>query len=181
MVREITMIKLDPKDLQPGDVLLFRTTKNSPFHDKLISAAEWLTGEKMTKHSYHHAAMVGVDGQVFEATWKGTITHPYADVAKTGIIEVYRVKNATDVQIQEVLEWATNNLGLKYDFVKLFLGWAGFDAKHAEICSTYVGKSWTAAGVQLTKKANEKIYSPDDIAANTKVLKLVGSIYEMPQ
>lgn len=159
--------------LQPGDILLFRTTKRSPLHDKFIATAEWLLGEKMTKHGYHHVAMVGVDGLIFEAIWKGTVCHPMAEVDKTGIIEAYRVKNATDVQIQEAIEWAEDNLGLKYDFVRLFLGWAGLDEKHAEICSTYVGKAWKAAGVQLTKKKKEKFYSPDDIAANTKVLKRV--------
>lgn len=159
--------------LQPGDILLFRTTKNSPLHDKFIAVAEWLVGEKMTKHSYHHVAMMGVDNQVFEAIWKGTVCHPLEDVDKTGLIEAYRVKNATDVQIQEALEWAQANLGKKYDFVGLFLGWAGLDQKHAEICSTYVGHAWKAAGVQLTRKAHERIYSPDDIAANKKVLKRV--------
>src|SRR5690348_4299860 len=97
--------------LEPGDILLFRTTKNSPLHDKLISFAEWLIGEKMTKHSYHHVAMMGVDGQVFEAVWKGTICHPLAEVDKSGLIEAYRVKNVTDIQIQEALEWAQANLG----------------------------------------------------------------------
>lgn len=167
------MKKFNETLLEPGDILLFRTTKNSPLHDKLIAGAEWLIGEKMTKHSYHHVAMAGVDGQVFEAIWKGTVLHSFAEVDKTGIIEVYRVKNATDVQIQEAIEWANDNLGLRYDFVKLFLGWAGLDEKHAEICSTYVGDAWKAAGVQLTKKKNEKFYSPDDIAANKKLLKRV--------
>lgn len=173
------MKHFNPQNLQPGDILLFRTMKNSPFHDKLIAFGEWLVGEKMTKHSYHHVAMVGVDTQIFEAIWKGTMYHPYAEVDKTGDIEVYRVKNATDIQIQEALEWASDNLGLKYDFVKLFLGWAGLDQKHAEICSTFVGKAWLAAGVQVAPKTKEKIYSPDDIAANKKVLKRVGIIYAM--
>lgn len=159
--------------LQPGDILLFRTTKNSPLHDKLIAFGEWIIGEKMTKHSYHHVAMVGIDGNVFEAIWMGTVCHPFSEVDKTGMIEAYRVRNVTDIQIQEALEWAEDNLGKKYDFVGLFLGWAGLDEKHAEICSTYVGKAWKAAGVQLTKKAKEKIYSPDDIAANKKVIKRI--------
>lgn len=167
------MKKFNTSKLQPGDILLFRTTLMSPIHDKLIAFCEWLIGEKMTKHSYHHVAMVGVDLQVFEAIWKGTVYHDFSEVDKTGIIEVYRVKNATDVQIQEALEWAQDNLGLKYNFLGLFLGWAGLDEKHAEICSTYVGDAWKAAGVQLTKKKNEKFYSPDDIAANKKVLKRV--------
>lgn len=167
------MKKFSVDQLQPGDILLFRTTKNSPLHDKIIAFGEWILGEKMTKHGYHHVAMMGVDGLVFEAIWKGTIYHPMSEVDKTGIIEAYRVINATDIQIQEVIEWAQANLGLKYDFVRLFLGWAGLDEKHAEICSTYVGKAWQAAGVQLTKKKNERFYSPDDIAANKKVIKRV--------
>ena len=167
------MKTLNPALLQPGDILLFRTTKNSPFHDKLIAFGEWLTGEKETKHSYHHVAMVGTDGQVFEAIWKGTVCHPFAEVDQTGVIEVYRVKNATDIQIQEALEWAQANLGKKYDFIGLFLSWAGIHGRNAEICCTYVGNAWKAAGVQVTPKAKEKIYSPDDIAANKKVLKRV--------
>lgn len=176
------MKKLTIDQLQPGDILLFRTTKHSPFHDKLIAIAQLFMGEQQTKHSYHHVAMVDVDNtQVLEAVWKGTLLHPYADVAKTGAIEVYRVRNATDVQIQQAIECAHNNLGLKYDFIKLFLGWAGLDKKGAEICSTFVGSAWAAAGVQLTKKLTEKIYSPDDIAANKKVLKRVGVIHAMPK
>lgn len=166
-------MKFTIDQLQPGDVLLFRTTKHSPFHDKVIAIAQWLVGEQRTRHSYHHVAMVGLDNQIFEAIWKGTLLHSFDEVKKTGLIEVYRVRNVTDQQIQITLEWATANLGKRYDFVKLFLGWAGLDDKHSEICSTYVGNAWKAAGVQLTKKKNEKIYSPDDIAANKKVLKRV--------
>jgi len=168
--------------LQPGDILLFRTTKNSPFHDKLIAIAQFIVGEQQTMRSYHHVAMVDVDNtQVLEAIWKGTLLHPYTEVAKTGVIEVYRVRNATDIQIQQAIESAHSNLGLRYDLIKLFLGWAGLDGRHAEICSTFVGNAWAAAGVQLTKKSKEKIYSPDDIAANTKVLKKVGIIHAMPK
>lgn len=168
--------------LQPGDILLFRTTKNSPFHDKLIAMAQLFTGEQQTRRSYHHVAMVDVDNtQVLEAIWKGTLLHPYTEVAKTGVIEVYRVRNATSIQIQQAVEYAHNNLGLRYDFIKLFFGWLGLDGKKAEICSTFVGNSWAAAGVQLTKKSKEKIYSPDDIAANKNVLKRVGTIHAMPK
>src|SRR5690242_6803607 len=95
-----TLSKFNFNKLQPGDILLFSTTKQSPLHDKLISFGEWLTGEKMTKHSYHHAAMVGNDGQIFEAIWKGTVCHEYADVDQTGFIEVYRVKGASKQQAQ---------------------------------------------------------------------------------
>ena len=167
------MSKFNFNKLQPGDILLFRTTKNSPFHDKLISFGEKLSGEKMTKHSYHHVAMVGNDGNVLEAIWKGTVCHPYEDVDLTGFIEVYRVKGATKQQAQEAITWAIENLGEKYDLVGLFLSWAGLHERHAQICCTYVGNAWEAAGVQLTVKKNEKIYSPDDIAANKKVLKRV--------
>jgi hypothetical protein len=163
------------KKLRSGDLILFRVTKNSPIHDKLIGIGEWLMRKKFTRHDYCHIAMVDSDTDLMlEAVWPRThvIKIDWAKMSKINDLEVYRVKRATKVQREKAISWAHKNIGVRYNIGLLLFGW--FPMKHQVICSTYVGKSWHNAHVVLSNSGRmEKLLSPDEIAANTKVLKRI--------
>jgi len=147
--------------LKPGDVLLYRVTPNSPWHDKLIAWGEKLMGKKFTKNSYCHVAMVDYDTDlILEAVWPKTHVVRFPGKSKNPV-EVYRVKDATPEQISKAIDWAHKNLGLWYNVGLLFFGL--FPSKHKVVCSTYVDHAWDSAGLSL---GDGKLFSPDEVAAS---------------
>jgi hypothetical protein len=133
--------------LQPGDILLFEVVPNSPWHDKLIALGEKLLGKQFTKTSYCHVAMIQIK-------------------ARNNKIQVFRMKNATKKQCLLAVAEAHKDLGLWYNIGKLFFGL--FPKKHEVICSTYVAISWKVAG-KVFSKIDDKVFSPDEIAADPLV------------
>lgn len=153
--------------LQPGDILLYRETKHSPIHDKLISLGELLLHKQFTKSSFYHVAMMDTDTELMlEAVW------PKTHVTKLVLedVEIYRVKAVTKKQVRQAIRWAHQNLGVWYSVIQLLFGI--LPSKHRYICSTYVAKAWESAGVSLGN-INERIFSPDEIAA-CKLLRRVN-------
>ena len=155
--------------LEPGDILLFRVTKNSPIHDRMIALMEKLLHKQFSKSAYCHAAMVDSDTDLMlEAVWPKT--HIIPITARNNEIEVYRVIDATDGQTQQAILWAHQNLGVWYSVGQLFFGL--FPSKHKVICSTYVADSWKSAGVVLGD-LNEKVFSPDELAASKLLYRIM--------
>jgi uncharacterized protein YycO len=157
------------KKIRPGDIVLYKVTPNSPIHDKLIGIGERLLHKNFTKTSYCHVSMIDFDTDfILEAVWPKT--HIIKFPGKTSNpVEIYRVKKATKKQISTAIKWAHSNLGLWYNIGLLLFGL--FPKKHEVICSTYVANAFKAAGIKLGK--NEKLLSPDEIAANTIVLERI--------
>lgn len=146
-------------DLQPGDILLFKVGKRSPWHDKLIALGQKLLNKNFTEASYCHVAMIDTDTTLMlEAVWP--FTHIIKIKARNNKIEVYRVKRSTKAQKLKAVMWAHKHLGIWYNVGKLFFGL--FPSRHKLICSTYIAKAWQSANVKLGK-INEKIFSPDEM------------------
>jgi uncharacterized protein YycO len=149
--------------LQPGDLILYRTTKHSPIHDKLIALGEGLMQKKFTPSNYCHVSMVSNDTNlILEAVWPKTHVTKF-DWNQPNELEIYRVKNVTQEQIQKAISWAENHLGEWYDIPELFGGWISF--KHEQICSTYMANSWKAAKRYFKTYPNNFI-TPDQIAVD---------------
>jgi uncharacterized protein YycO len=155
--------------LQPGDLILYRTTTNSPIHDKLISIGEGLMQKKFTPSNYCHVSMVSNDTNLLlEAVWPKTHVTKF-DWNQPNELEIYRVTNVTAKQVQKAINWAENHLDEWYDVPELFGGWVSF--KHAQICSTYVANSWKAAGIHFKTKKKGFI-TPDGIATDPLVQRI---------
>ena len=155
--------------LQHGDILLFKVVSNSPWHDKLIALGEKLLHKQFSKSAYCHAAMIDTDTDLMlEAVWP--VTHIIPIKSRNNQIEVYRVKHSTEAQKLQAVEWAHQNLGVWYNVGKLFFGL--FPSKHKIICSTYVAEAWKSAGIILGD-LNEKVFSPDEIAADPQLKRVV--------
>jgi permuted papain-like amidase YaeF/Yiix C92 family enzyme len=153
-------------NLQPGDLILYRTTKNSPIHDKLISIGEGLLRRKFTPSNYCHVSMASNDTNlILEAVWPKTHVTKF-DWNQPNELEIYRVKNATSEQIQTAINWAENHLDEWYDIPELFGGWISF--KHEQICSTYISKSWKNAKIYF-KTGKNGFITPEGIATDPLV------------
>jgi uncharacterized protein YycO len=156
---------LNKRDLQPGDILLFKVAKHSPWHDKLIALGEKLLHKNFTKSNYCHAAMIDADTDLMlEAVWP--VTHIIKIKSRNNKIEVFRIRNATPEQKLKAVKWTHKNLGLWYNVGQLLFGL--FPRKHEVICSTYVAKAWKSSGIILGD-INEKVFSPDEIAADPQL------------
>jgi hypothetical protein len=59
-----------------------------------------------------------------------------------------------------------------YDLPLFLVGFLDF--KNAEVCSTFVQKAFEAAGIELSVEGpGKKLTTPDEIAANSSVLRKV--------
>lgn len=155
--------------LYPGDLVLYKTDKHSPIHDKLISLGEGLLQKKFTPSNYCHIAMISSDANlILEAVWPKTHVTKFEWKQPTEI-EIYRIKNATDIQIKKSIDWAENHLGEWYDIPELFGGWISF--KHAQICSTYVANSYKAAGI-IFKTDKNGFITPNEIAISNLLTRI---------
>lgn len=156
---------IDTSILQPGDILLYRVTPNSPWHDKVIAWGEQLLKKKFTKFNYCHVAMVDYDTDlILEAVWPWTHLTLFPGKGNNPV-EVYRVKDVTPEQVKLAITWAHQNLGVWYDLGRLFFGL--FPSRHKVICSTYIDYSWDNAGRSL---GDGKLLSPDEIAVSSQIV-----------
>jgi uncharacterized protein YycO len=160
--------------LQAGDILFYRVVERSGFSAKFIGWGQRLIGQAPSKHDYCHVAIVEDQETMFEARWPKTkrseIDLP--ELASHYNIEVWRVKNISEEQIQKVLAWANRHLGEWYDLPLFLLG--AFDFKKAEVCSTFVQKAFQAAGIVLSVEGvGHHLTTPDELM-NLKRLKKVA-------
>jgi len=155
---------INKKLLKPCDVLLFRTTHRSTIVDRAI-----VWGQKTFYHApknarYCHVALVDRNTDLMlEAVWPKTHITPidFSTYKEREQIEVYRVKDITEEQIDATLKWAYNHVDEWYDVPLLLTGW--IDIKHAEVCSTYVSHSFEGAGLEIPSGSKGKrIVLPDD-------------------
>ena len=160
---------INKKLLKPCDILLFRTTHRSTWTDRFIVWAQHTFYHIPPQARYCHVALVDKDTDlVLEAKWpKIKISTLEADTYKQrDQIEVYRVRGITDEQREKVLAWAHEHVGEYYDVLLLLTGF--IDAKHSEICSTYVSKSFRNASLEIPYGSSKKVMVlPDDYGIDT--------------
>jgi hypothetical protein len=174
---EITVIK--KTILRPGDVLLYKP--KSVFHISawFITWAQNVIGKNpISGAKYCHVALVDSDTDyILESKWPKShrVKLDWNKLDKAYDIELWRVREVTQSQIDKILEWASANLGEWYD-LGLFI-WGLFDMKHMEVCSTFVEKSLQNAGLALVPKkiiaGNKEFLTPDEIAAQPFLKRIV--------
>lgn len=163
--------------LRPGDILLYKP--KSVFHLSawFIAWAQNVVGKTPHGVTYCHVAIVDENtDNILEARWPKSHCVPlnWKKLDEAYDIELWRVKNVTKDQIGKALEWAHSHTGEWYDLPSFIWGW--FDVKHAEVCSTFVAKSWANAGIdfkQIKPIGDGKLITPDEIAGNTNLIKQV--------
>lgn len=170
---------IDKSKLKPGDILLYRVTKKSIIGAQIIGWFQNIVGKSpIHGRTYSHVAIVDWDTEyVLESRWPKSRRWKidWKKLESHFDIEVWRVKGATKAEVEAALSWAHNNLGQWYD-LGLFV-WGMFDAKHAEVCSTFVTKAWGNAERVFKKfkrigKVKEFI-SPDEIADHHEIIERV--------
>jgi uncharacterized protein YycO len=163
--------------LRPGDILLFRP--KSIFHVSawFIAWAQNVVGKTPHNVAYCHVALIDENtDNLLEARWPKSHCVPidWKKLDEAYTIELWRVKEVSQTQIDKAIAWAHANVGEWYDIPAFLWGW--FDVKHAEVCSTFVSKSWANAGIefkQIKKIGDGKLISPDEIAGNTDLIKRI--------
>ena len=158
--------------LKPGDILLYKVTKYSALHDKLIAICQILLYQVPRNARFCHIAIVDQDiNYKLEAVWPKTRRSLIAGDNIGEIMEVYRVIDITDAQIKSTLVWANANLNEWYDILFMITGW--LDVKHAEICSTFVSHAFAAAGLLIPHVPKfQKIILPDDYADDRQLARV---------
>jgi uncharacterized protein YycO len=162
---------INKKLLKPADILLFRTTHRSTWSEKLIVWGQRTFYHIPKQARYCHVALVDKNTNLLiEAVWPKTRIFPIKldNYKENEQIEVYRIKNITDEQREKLLTWAYDHVGEWYDLPLLLTGWV--DAKHAEICSTFVSKACHDVNLDIpSKKENKKLVIPDDYYNDPKL------------
>lgn len=169
-----------PEMLRPGDLLFYRPKAKYMIGSWLISWIQNVAGKSpIHDASYCHVGIVDKDtkyllesrwpkSRKWQINWKKITDHYY--------VELWRVRNVSQEEIQKALDWAHTHLGEWYD-LGLFV-WGMFDGPHMEVCSTFVAKAWVAAGkiFKIYKKIGtaEDFWSPDELIANTHLIKQIA-------
>lgn len=160
---------LEKNKLKPADILLFRTTPRSTESEKFIAWAQHVIYNAPVDAKFCHVALVDYDTDLMcEAVWPKTKISEidFAVQGQPEKIEVYRVRNITDAQVQATIQWAHDHLDEWYDVPLFLTGW--LDAKHAEVCSTYVSHGFQASGLDVPHGSNaKKLILPDDYYLDT--------------
>jgi hypothetical protein len=167
------------EQLRPGDLLFYRPKAALP-GSWLIAWMQNVVGKSpIHKVSYCHVAIIDADTDyLLESRWPKSKRWKidWKKLNKHYYIELWRMRNVEQPEIDKALEWAHANLGQWYD-LGLFV-WGMFDGPHMEVCSTFVAKAWRAAGrvFKIHKKigAAEDFWSPDELIANTDLIKMIA-------
>lgn len=161
------------KDVLPGDLLLFRVSSSSNWLDKAIGWGQKVIHQAPTSDEYCHVAIVGPTPDcMYESAWPKIHNCPInlTSIQKNIILEVYRVKEATPEQIARVLAYCKSREGEWYPVISIAtFGMINFG--HAPYCSLLAWRAWLDASVILGP--DETMVSPDDIAASTKLTRIL--------
>jgi uncharacterized protein YycO len=136
--------------------------------------------EKFMHSPYSHVAGVVNNKQVIEAmNFKKTGYQSIAYYA--GYSDVYRCDSLSDSQRQQIMKYATDNVGSRYDYLLVLWEILRYALQKAipyfktkrVICSTLWADAYLAAGVDLCP--DTKYPTPGDLA-NSKRLRKIGSL-----
>lgn len=159
---------------RPADIILYRVSSKSKFFSKLVGWLEPLIESSGSESwTYSHASLIDKNmGYQLEAVWPRTSCNPIDWMNEDLQPELWRVKNFTDMQREDSVRWATDNLGLKYDWRFLLFGWRAHN--HEMICSEYVHAAiLRGGGVCLVPNPQNKRICPNELAESFKLERLV--------
>ncbi len=109
---------LDPRILEPGDLLLFANKRPSWTSARIVNQQ----GKQFASdHAcWHHAAVSGGGFEICEATALGVKAHEYWGYMNGGFeIRLRRLRNATAEQRARVAYYAATNVRVSYGFLNL--------------------------------------------------------------
>lgn len=159
-------------NVQAGDLILFRVSSSSNWLDKMIGWGQKVIHQAPTSAAYCHVAIVGpTPERMYEAIWPKVRNSAFdvTKVQKNLIIEVYRVKDATPEQIGVVMAYCKSQIGQWYS-VSSILSFGMLSWDHRPYCSLLAWRAWLKAYRELCP--DEKMVSPDDIAASPSLVRI---------
>ena len=173
------------QSLKPGDILVMTSTKKDEIGESIRSA---------TGGNFSHVALYVGQGYLVEAVWDGVRKIHWSESGYPGNYHVValRHKDIESLDIQQVINFASSKVGLKYDYpfiifagITVLLSRVGinirglrnwFDVKNSYICTELVGDSYfETIEIRLIKKEiNRSQYEPNDFIKNSDVLELIA-------
>lgn len=132
--------------MQPGDLIFIRGTQGIAGPIK-----------KLTRSPYTHIAGVVLEDTLIES--QGMRRTGYQPVETyRGVSDIYTCVSLTEAQRHEVVKFATDKMGTKYDY--MLIGWLAVRllfgdgvpmraSKTRQICTTLWAEAYRAAGIDL--------------------------------
>lgn len=165
--------------LRPGDLLFYRPKAPLP-GSWFITWVQNVVGKSPIKGiSYNHVSLIDKDTDyMLESRWPKSKRKKinWKKLTKYYHLELWRIRHVTPEEQEKAVEWAHQHLNEWYD-LGLFI-WGMFDTPHMEVCSTFAAKAWKHAGreFKIYKKIGnaENFYSPDELIANSDLIKLIA-------
>jgi uncharacterized protein YycO len=144
--------------LQPGDLLFYVVTPQSSWRARIIAIVEMLRREGSNTVNYSHVSIVDrCTCCQLEAVWPRTRR---SMINWNNNIEVWRVKDLNDSQINEALTWANLNLNKPYNLGQLLFGL--FTLSNTYSCTQYVSSAFKVVGKDLAYNAGRFI-APNEL------------------
>ncbi|UOF90751.1 hypothetical protein LSG31_00265 [Fodinisporobacter ferrooxydans] len=136
--------------------------------------------EDITSSSYSHVAGIVKENELIEAQGFRKTGYQALDFYSSHA-DVYRCENMSDFQRDKILQYVTNEVGSRYDY--LLIGWEAIryllhtmipyrEPPQARICSTLWADAYKSAGIDLCPGI--KYPTPRDLA-ESKLLKKIGN------
>jgi hypothetical protein len=159
-------------NLLPGDILLWRVTKEAPWFGRLIGWGERLTKQANSKkRSYYHVGFCGAHPGYFYESRPPRICISVTPDPLPPYIEAYRVKGGlTNEQLERIFAYAKSRLGAWYNFLGILtLGY--LNVAGDQFCSQFTNDAFTFGGIVLAPQ--DMLESPDDLAASSILERIV--------
>ncbi len=159
-------------NVQAGDLILFRVSSSANWLDKAIGWGQKVIHEAPTKDEYCHVAVAGpTPDRMYEAVWPKFHNTPFdpTKINKNLLIEIYRVNNATPDEVAKVMKYCDGLIGEWYPVFSIAT-FGLLTIGHAPYCSQAAWRAWMDAKRVLCD--DERMVSPDDIAASTELTRV---------
>ena len=157
---------MDINDIKKGDILAYKG--KNPI-SKIV--------KKLTNSNYSHLCLYIGNSVFVEADWNGI---QYCNIDKyKNYLDIYTC-DLTDIQRQQICDYAISKVGEKYDYGLLIFMFLRqifkfrfrIRDRNSDVCSELVNDSYSEAnGMRLVKK---RYPSPQEVI-NSERLKFVGS------
>jgi len=157
---------LDPKILEPGDLLLVGDRTNSWTARRIVSAQSHQFSEEHA--CWYHAAVSGGGFEICEATFSGVKCYEYWDYMTGDYdIKIRRLQNATDKQRSMIAYYAATSARREYGFFNIpNLAWSlakgnpwsrNFRFSKGVVCSQLYFEACMRLGFLLNNIPPEKV------------------------
>jgi len=150
---------------QVGDILFYRVNPSS-LKDKFIGFLQRLTGEGPGK--YCHVSLVDTLDYQYEAVLP-RIRRSKIDW-NNPCLELWRINDATSVQLLSMLEAAAGDVGIWYGLGDSLRGL--LKRGRLTICTQYIIDSAAMGYIDLTEDKGDLLVSPDELSTYKQIRKV---------